>query len=199
MTWLLTMPGRRWTRADDKRLLWLLGSVDIVRIAEELGRTPYAVEHRVKQLGYDKRRDTISIREAVRRTGYDESTIHLAAKELGIYINYKVRVSYSKKQSHHRPTRDRALTEDQFDRIVDWLSKRPGWRVYSSKGCRSTQGEWGTGNKPAACVSCGTTSRPHVARGMCSPCSRRYYHHKKRNSDSAEACRCDEAAQEERY
>ncbi len=186
------MPGRRWTRADDKELFLLFGVVDIVRVAEKLGRTPYAVEHRAKQLGYARRRDTVTVREAAESTGYDESTIHLAAKELGIRIKHKARVSYSKKQSHRCPTRDKALTEDQLDRIVAWLSERPGWRVYSSGGSRSTQGEWGTGAKPPACVVCGTTQRPHIAKGMCSPCSRRYYYHKKK--EALDAIRGDEGA-----
>lgn len=167
--------NKRWTVREDRTLVMMWGSSDVRQIAERLDRSPEAVRRRASILGYSSsRRTLISMREAEKLTGYGHLAIKTAMKELGLKLRRRLRIS-CRVDGPDYPNRDFGISEGQLDRVVEWLTSQPSWRIYGREGKKTVQGMWGVGAKPVACLGCGQTQRPHLAKGFCKPCYGRYW------------------------
>lgn len=163
------MPGRRWTEAEDKRLRFVWGENDILKLAREFGRSANSIAKRAQALGLVTR-PLLSLRGAARATGYTVETLKRAALALGITLRRRPRLHAPRSRTAHPRGPDKGVTEEQLEAIVEWLKAQPTWRVTPSP-----VGTWGTGHKPATCLDCNTTERPHVARGRCGACLAKFY------------------------
>jgi hypothetical protein len=163
------VPRRRWTEAEDKRLRFVWGENDILKLAREFGRSADSVAKRAQALGLVVR-PLLSLRGAAQATGYDPETLKRAARALGITLHRRHRLHAPRSRMKHPRNPNKGVTEEQLDAIVAWLKEQPTWRVTPSP-----IGEWGTGRKPPSCLECETTERPHVARGRCGACLAKLY------------------------
>jgi len=174
---LPTKRTKKWTQLEDELLEFLWGERSANALAVHLGRSVGAVINRgvkVLKLG-PPRRGYLSMAELERRSGYKASTILTAAKRLGISLRrqpvYQTRVKPGCRRSNYG--RNWAIDEDSAQAVLAELGKRPD----GTRRALSYRGEWG-GSKPAACVACGLSSRPHCARGLCGRCYMRSFRSK---------------------
>ena len=164
---------RRWRPSEDRLLVACWGDEDIEHLARRLRRTARAVSARalLLRLGPPSR-ETKTVDAIVRESGYSHSRIFGAVVRLGIVLER------ARRQDPRQPERvDRwAVTDEQERSILSFLAGVPdGRRLYTNRGQRTQAGVWGVGRKPAACLGCGTTERPHRANGRCRACSAREY------------------------
>jgi len=170
------MGGRAWTASERKRVLLWWCEVDIGYIAKQLHRSPKAVEHVARQMGLRTTRYTETLQRFSDRTGYTDKQVLKAVRALGMNLRRQARVSVpAKGLAQKRHTKGgsaaaRAITEEQGERIVQWLREQTAhcWRLQS--GGKVRDGVWGVGRKPKACIVCDTTDHPHEAKGKCQRC-----------------------------
>lgn len=174
------MGGRPWNSSERKAILRWWGAIDISIIAKRIDRTPKAVETQARLMKLGSERETETIQQFSKRTGYNTDQIRTAAKALGLDLHRKPRVSVPRKglllvRTGKGAGAARAITEEQGDKILLWLQEQLShcWRLQS--GGKVREGAWGVGHKPPACIVCGTDERPHAAKGMCGRC---YDHHR---------------------
>lgn len=170
--------GARWTPQECRRVVLWWGWVDIATIARRLHRTPRAVQHLGQRLQLGHVRETETLQQFTARTGYTDKQVLKAVAALGIVLRRKARVSVRRNDGRRRRVNvgargqgaARAITEEQGAAIVEWLREqtRHCWRLQS--GGKVREGVWGVGRKPKCCRKCGTTERPHAAKGMCGQC-----------------------------
>jgi len=66
---------RRWTGAEDERLVAMLGHMPFAAIAKRLGRTETAVQLRTKRLGHSQRSEHYTANIAGRELGVESTTV----------------------------------------------------------------------------------------------------------------------------
>lgn len=184
--------ARHWTEKEDKKLTALWGSADLKRLAEVFGRTPVAITGRVSRLGLGSpSRDTRSMNALSKETGYHVSQLFAAVERLGIKLERVRRMRIQQR----RFTVVYAVTEEQEEAILGFLKSHPGGkRLARIQGrTRTVAGMWGVGVKPSACVDCGTTTKPHRARGRCKKCYLRFGAQERKKRRHAGGNRADES------
>jgi hypothetical protein len=158
---------RPWTEEQDRQLAFDWGVFSLDTIARRHGRTPMAIVQRAKKLSLGApSRGTLTVCGLAEATGYGRSQIRSAARALGIVIGKRTSAYVAK----HRNRRYTSIDEEDVERIIAFLGSRPdGARIRAE-----VKGAWGGpgrgGPKPEGCVSCGTSERPHYAKGMCGRC-----------------------------
>lgn len=159
-----------WTHEENEYLQYNWGEKPLIIMARKLGRTPWAVlvhGSRNLKLG-TMHRGTWSLRMLSDHSGFSVEKIKNAIEKLGIVV----RRSHTGAQAlkGRKRSRRRALTEDQAEALIDYMLDNP--QIYRDEpgAKRTTRGVWGVGSKPAYCVKCGTTEKPHEAKGFCTSC-----------------------------
>jgi hypothetical protein len=144
-------------------LTWGWGSVRLDKLARRLRRTEKAVCEKAKRLGMGPRtRGQMTLAQFCERIGYSAATIQTLANRIHVHIRRNK--ARSKGASYH------LVGDDAAERIIAELD-RLGWP--SQPNLKNPGGKWGVGGKPAGCLLCGTSTRPHQGRGLCSTCLRR--------------------------
>lgn len=172
-----------WTEEETRLLSFLWGSVATRTISRRLGRTVTAVVDKAYRMGLGRpSRGTKSLNRLCRETGYHPQQIRYAITNLGLMLQHTpdTRLPSAKPRQY----RHHAITFEQEEAILDYLKQHPdGERVYcTTPGHRTKQGVWGVGNKPAACLRCQRTDRPHRGKGFCGTCLRADQRHKAKGS-----------------
>lgn len=165
--------GCHWTPDEDRRLAAVWSERALVGIARVMGRTMRAVSVRAFKLRLGSiNASTTTMKAFTASTGYSRSRVQNAATRLGIVFERAKRQDPRQRGK----TIEWAITDEQSDRILEFLSTlQDGRRLYSNRALRSERGVWGVGIKPVACVGCGTTTKPHRAKGRCARCYHRRY------------------------
>jgi hypothetical protein len=165
------MPSQRWTTPEDDTLAHHWWQQSPSWIAREVTRrfayrrTTRAVVERARKLKLPPPGQTTkTLSQLAETTGYSRSRLRTAMERLGIRPR-----RVGRKRGWY------GVTRAQEQRIVAYLSDIPDGRRLR----RAVVGQWGgIGNrghkKPAACIDCGTTERPHFCRGRCRHCDRRW-------------------------
>lgn len=144
------------------------GTLTVTTIAKKLGRTPKGVVERAKRTGLGvASRGTWTMMALVAHLGYCDRAIKTAAKRAGVNLSWqRAPTTTLRPDGTHAPGASKfALDDDDVEAIVAELQAAPHNRVMAS-----LSGEWATGRKPVACLDCGTSERPHFARGLCRRC-----------------------------
>lgn len=173
---LRTRPRRmkHWTDEDDHILRAMWSAYTVETIAKRLGRTPKGVICHAQALDLGApSRGSWTMQALVAHLGYCDRAIKNAARRAGVALDRRAFTTTLLANGHHarRATRF-ALDDDEVELIISELQAAPHSRVFAS-----LVGEWGTGRKPAACLDCGTSERPHFARGLCRRCYSRALAH----------------------
>jgi hypothetical protein len=161
--------GSDWTAEEEDILTNLWGSRSVRSIAERIGRTPVAVYHRVRKLGYHNRTGSMSMTKLCKMSGFDDEQIKTAMEAIGLPLS---RDWERKGRGNKSRTRWYRIDEDDAERIIEWLISR--FNEYGrivAVDSKYVKG-WGTGGRPNACLKCGTTERPHFGNGLCKNCHR---------------------------
>jgi len=152
---------RRWWTTDEvNRLVWGWGTVGLEELAAELGRDASAVKAKAYKLRLGSSApDLYSMRRVEELTGHNRKAIWAAATRVGVRI-----------QTRQQGRRVRhCLTAADLEAIVAELRRQAD----RGRVTRTILGEWGTGNKPRACLDCGRTTQPYRALGRCASCYNR--------------------------
>lgn len=159
---------KAWSDLETDKLSFWWGVFSIQTIAKRLGRTPAGVSEKARKMKLGAfAKDTISMREFVRLSGYEDSRIRASAEALGIKLG-RIGVGNPK-----RPKAKRAygITEEQQEQLLAHFAEHPGIFYPNKPGSgKTTQGVWGIGRKPPACLRCNKNERPHYSKGYCEPC-----------------------------
>jgi hypothetical protein len=158
---------KHWTPDEDQRLMSWWGAFTVETIAIRLDRSPKGVIDRAKALDLGApSRGLWSMNALVAHLGYCDRAIKTAARRAGVSLVRRAITTTLGRDGHHAKRSTRfALDDDEVAAILTELLASPFDRVMASR-----RGEWGTGRKPAACRGCGTSDRPHFARGLCRRC-----------------------------
>ncbi len=159
---------RAWTDIETDKLSFWWGTFSVQTIAKRLDRTPSGVCEKARKMKLGAfARGTVSMKEFERLSGFDESRIRASAEALGIKLQ---RIGVG---NPNRPKEKRAynITEEQQEQLLAHFTEHPGIFYPNKPGSgKSTQGVWGIGRKPPACLVCNRNDRPHYSKGMCSTC-----------------------------
>lgn len=159
---------RKWSEEDRALLRKLWGRRDLLTIARRLGRTPEAVTAmaRRQRLGVPWHTFGKTLGELEREHGFKRSKILSAMKKLGM----ELRPHRSRTDIRFKRKTRQLVRKADIPVLLETLEKAP--RIYTdvTGHGRSTKGVWGVGKKPACCTTCGTTERPHYAKGRCQRC-----------------------------
>ena len=158
----------RWSREEEERLRMLWPEYSLHSIACRMGRTMRAISVRAFQLELgNPDENTQTMRAFLRATGYSIARVFAAAIRLGI----EFRRSRRQDPRQRSQTVRWAITDEQGEKILRFLAGVPdGKRLYTNRALRSDRGVWDVGIKPPCCRECGTTARPHRAKGRCASC-----------------------------
>lgn len=160
---------RRWSKEDRGRLIWLWESQDIGQIASQLGRTEIATYFEAGRLGLLGREENhVSLKQLIEQSGFWKRAVLTAMARVGVEPHFKKRATPGL-DKNDLSTRRYAFTAEEAELILAELRKHSG----KERIMPSFAGEWGTGEKPAACLGCGRTDRPHRTHGLCTACARR--------------------------
>lgn len=164
--------GRYWTPEEVKQLRFMWTYKNLRELSKEFHRTEQAIYYKAKVLrlgSVDK--GAYSMKELIRETGYESSTISNAAEQCGIVI-HRTYQTFHKTKNGKRPKNARfRFSEDQKEKILEFLAKWPnGRRLYGTSKQKTMNGVWGQGNKPEVCLHCKTTKYSHSAKGYCRYC-----------------------------
>lgn len=171
----------KWTAEDDAVLTSMWLEFHIETIALRTGRTPTGVRRRADRLGLGGLHGRyLTLREAALATGYDPRQIARAAEMMGEPLT---RAPRTKGRSRWR-TKGRwfAIEQEHLDEICSWIRDATAGRTRLD---RTRQGRWGEGRKPAACLGCGRSDRPHKALGLCESCHKRRQRVRRLRQDAA--------------
>ena len=148
-------------------LLACWGEAAGTEIARRLGRPLLGVAHRAKKLRLPSpRQGRTTLRALSQQTGYDKVRLRNAAERLGLRLPRLPGVAASRVRAPWH-----AIEKSQADAILAYLAKVPdSVGIRRKTGQRTMAGEWGTGQKPLACIACALNDRPHYCRGMDREC-----------------------------
>ena len=160
---------RRWSKAEDAKLIELWGYRSTQDISQTLGRTPDAVELRGRALGLGGgRHGLVTIRQLIMRSGYSRETVMLALKVLKVQVLPIPRVSARKAETR---TQHRGIWASKVSLVMRYLTSRQVGAITPRPGLKlGPAGVWGIVGRPACCDGCGGADRPHYAKGMCERC-----------------------------
>lgn len=166
--------GLRWTEHEDRVLQFHWGSKTLPVLSTMLHRSRWAVHSRARTLKLGAAsRGTWSLRRVARYSGFSENKVVQALSKLGIHGGWAINGA---PQRHGRARhKQRALNDEHVDLIVQFMLDTPYIYTDAPGKQRTTSGVWGVGKKPAACVVCGRSDRPHEARGHCTTCYQRLF------------------------
>ena len=176
------MAGARWTEEDDAYLSFHWGTTNPKAIAKALGRTHSAIFQRARTIGLGPaNRGTMSIRAFAEYSGFSPWKIRHALQMLGRNVRHVWRTTPGGGAKSRITDVDLDLQEE----LLDLLLNHPTGRLYEDRpgAGKSTQGKWGVGRKPEACVICGTPDNPHYAKGKCTKCYDRLRAEKRKKTD----------------
>jgi ribA/ribD-fused uncharacterized protein len=169
---------KAWTEVEVDKLSFWWGVFSIQTIAKRLGRTPAGVSEKARKTKLGAfAQDTISMREFVRLSGYEDSRILASAEALGIKL-HRIGVGNPK-----RPKAKRAygITEEQQEKLLAHFVEHPNTFYPNKPGSgKTTQGVWGIGRKPPACLDCGRSDKPHYSKGLCDGCYQKVLRNKRK-------------------
>lgn len=159
---------RSWSEEDVVELRRLWGGRDLLTIARRLGRTPNAVAMKAKKLklGLPHRVTGPTIGELVRESGWSRNKLVAAIADLGI----ELKEVQSRSDPRAKRGRRKVVPLKDVSRLLEHVEERPRIFRDAPGSGRTTRGAWGVGKKPAKCLGCGTTKRPHYAKGRCGRC-----------------------------
>lgn len=157
-----------WTDNEIQTLTWTWAVEPVNVIAKRLGRSEIAIIRKAAGLKLGGlRRGTKSMNQLVKETGYSESTLHQVIKNIGSKVSRFRRGD----RKYKTDVRHITIDQEQEERIIAYLREnrhRP--RIPRLDSLKTPPDMWGTGIKPPACTGCGTTKRPHFAKGQCKVC-----------------------------
>lgn len=166
---------RRWSQRDVDLLIWLWGTNDIRRVAQQLGRSEIAIYGKARALGLCARFEGyVSLKQLMERSGFWKRAVLTAMRRVGVELHVKKRVSPHEPHESADSVRY-AFTLEEAELVLAELKKHAG----KNRIVMSFKGEWGTGKKPAACLGCGRSDRPHRMHGLCTACAIRSQRPKK--------------------
>lgn len=171
---IVSRSGTRWTQEEDDQLAHWWTHLSAKKIGELIGRSEQAVINRGRVLGLGSPRgEYLSLSELERTSGYAQSTIKLAAQRLGITLRRQpvYQKAWRPKKGgrrKHNYGRNYAIPREQADAVLAELARVPDGK----RRQLTYRGEWG-GPKPDKCLGCGTSERPHCAKGLCARCYRK--------------------------
>ncbi|RLA42154.1 MAG: hypothetical protein DRQ64_00230 [Gammaproteobacteria bacterium] len=155
---------RAWTAKEERDLLYLWGAQRTVTLAKKFGRTAYGINDKAKMLGLGPaRQGKITLTAFAKMSGFNRSTIKLAAKRLNIYLRKSLRVD--PRWSVQTPNTWYAVTEEQQGVILHELLSHPDGERYRAR----RKGEWES-REPPRCLGCAGTEIKHYALGLCTRC-----------------------------
>lgn len=171
-----------WSSDEDRTLMELWGSRDVLTIARRIGRTPTSVTARAKKLKLDlpHRRYGATLGELVSCTGHSRNKLKAAMGELGI----EFKVVKTRTDTRFPRTERLIVRHADINKLLAFIESTP--RIFKDQegSGHTTRGKWGVGKKPDACIGCGTNKKPHYARGRCTTCYNRWLAKEKRCSPS---------------
>lgn len=170
---------RHWIETEDHQLQFYWGVKRVEWIAKKLERSPWGVVHRARALNLGPfERGNISMRRFAEISGFAQAAILRAARRAGIALHRATPGTTLTPRPHRRW----AITDDQQEALIEELFRSSSTHVYADDvgAARSTKGKWGVGKKPKECLRCGTSERPHCARGLCTSCYNRPFKQKAR-------------------
>lgn len=172
-----------WTELETDKLIFWWGTFSLTVIAKRLGRTRYAVSEKARTMKLGPfSQETVSMREFVRLSGYDDSRVFASAEALGIKLK-RIEVG---KPGAPRPKRAWGITPEQQEKLLAHFAEHPGIFYPNKPGSgKTTQGVWGIGRKPPACLRCQKTDDPHYSKGLCEKCYQRTLRGKKLSMTTA--------------
>jgi hypothetical protein len=158
---------KHWSKSEIKFLEFYWGVFTINTIAMRLNRTPEAIVEKSKSIKLGSPgRGLMCLAALSRYLGYDPRTIRCAAVQAGIQLDAKRLPAMSRGPRGFAGGKFYGFDEDDADAIMDIINKfPPNGRINNT-----IAGEWNTGTKPAQCLDCGRSDRPHSSRGLCEPC-----------------------------
>ena len=164
------VPTRRraaWERYEEVILRDLWCVVDVGEIAKRLLRSASAVQNRARFLSLPIAHGLKPVQTAARESGYGRERLLATVAILKIRPRMIPRTDYRQAKRGGYS----GLTDPEWARVFEYLRAVPDTeRVYAPTATMSKCGEWGTGRKPDACLSCATTAHPHHGRGLCEKC-----------------------------
>jgi hypothetical protein len=161
--------NKPWTPEDEQRLSWDWGAHPLSSLAERFGRTPMAIWRKADAMGLGRaNRGHMTVSAFARYTGFTPAKIRKSAKALRINLR---RGLASEPGAERDRTRDIMVDDEQQEKLIEFMMAHPFVFANEGPGAKMTrQGVWGIGKKPAACLRCQKTSKPHFARGYCKSC-----------------------------
>jgi len=159
---------KAWSDVEVDKLSFWWGVFSIQTIAKRLGRTPAGVSEKARKTKLGAfAQDTISMREFVRLSGYEDSRILASAEAIGIKLQ-RIGVGNPKRPKAKRAY---AITEEQQEKLLAHFAEHPNTFYPNKPGSgKTTQGVWGIGRKPPQCLDCKRNDRPHYSKGLCDGC-----------------------------
>ena len=144
-------------------------------IATRLTRSENAVTMRARFLGLSGGTHGIrTLGTAARESGYDRGRLMAAVEALKLRLKPIPRTDPRQRKRGAQ----KGLDETEWEQVFVFLGAIPDGRPVIRPGSKLTPRDaWGTGGKPASCLYCSRTARPHYARGRCDRC---YWSERKR-------------------
>lgn len=147
-------------------MIW--GEVSLSQVAKLLQRSPWGVSCRARQLGLGSpSRSTWTVRDVAKYSGFSDEKVRHAIEKMDLRPRRAFNGSPKSKRARSTTV---ALTDEQADALTEYMIANPYIWTDAPGMERSTKGVWGVGKKPPACVKCGRSDRPHMARGECRAC-----------------------------
>jgi len=161
--------GKPWSEEDEKKLSWDWGTIPLTQLAARFKRSGYAVFRKAIDMGLGRaKRGTMSVNAFSKYSGFSVFKIMKAARALDLNLWRGL---------SSEPGRDRVRDYDvkdfQQEALIKYMMDNP-W-IPSPGSSMSKQGEWGTGRKPAACLRCNRSDKPHFSKGKCRGCYNAQY------------------------
>jgi hypothetical protein len=175
---MTTMPDNHrepWEPHQDEFLQHYWGKRPIDWIAATMKRTLWAVYRRAAHLKLGAfHKDRMTLTKFSQLSGFGIVQICTAASRLGVRL-FKYGSSLPSVESPNTyalsPELQASLMEFLMDQTKDSSfvhANRPGAQ-------RTTRGMWGVGRKPASCLHCERSDKPHFATGLCQSCYNKPY------------------------
>lgn len=166
--------NRHWTEEEVEHLRWHWTYRSIKKLSSDLDRTPIAITQKARELklGPPSKRG-MSLRAFARYTGFSYNKVLQAAKKFEIRMGKAY--SGDAGRGNVGKTNQYALDIDTQEQLLEVMLEHE--RIYSDskENKRTTRGKWGVGKKPNACVDCGSSKKPHYAKGKCASCYNKKY------------------------
>lgn len=170
-----------WTDEELKTLRWSWGYASLKVLSHRLDRSPHSIRKKAADLGLGLPSDRgMSLAEFSKYSGFSNWKIRQAAEKLGETL--PTAYSADPGRGNTGKANKYAIDVDLQDKLLKVMLENE--LIFSDhKGAgKSTGGKWGVGRKPDACIECGTSERPHFAKGKCRSCYNRQFKKKRKKN-----------------